>query len=69
MSKQVSKETDKALFLAKLQTEAALQARLETQRLLPSSLDTITSYIGRYAWQILLVTSGLVSLGIELWQK
>lgn len=54
-------------FLKSLQTEAALQAKLEAQRLLPSSLDAVTSFIGRYPWQVLLVASGILALGIEVW--
>jgi len=56
-------------FLSALQEEAALQARLEKHRLLPSGLDALTSFVGRYAWQVVLVTSGVVALGIEIWQR
>ena len=57
-------------FIKRLQQEAAMQAKLEKQRLLPSSLDPLTSVIGRYAWQILVVLSGLTSLLLEVmkWQ-
>lgn len=53
-------------FLKKLESEAALQAKLERSQLLPRKLDRITSFIGRYPWQVLLVVSGLCSAGIEV---
>lgn len=53
-------------FLAKLQEEAALQAKLEHHRLLPPQLDFITSFIGRYPWQVLLTLSGITALVIEI---
>lgn len=55
-------------FLVKLQAEAAQQALLEKKRFFPSSLDFVTSYIGRYSWQILVVLSGASALGVEIWQ-
>lgn len=54
-----------AEFLTKLQSEAALQARLSTTRIFPPQLDYVTSYIGRYAWQVLATLAGLTSLGLE----
>lgn len=53
-------------FLAKLQEEAALQAKLEHHRLIPPQLDFITSIIGRYPWQVLLALSGITALIIEV---
>jgi hypothetical protein len=57
-------ETQK--FLSKLQAQAELQARLNTHRFFPSQMDEITSFIGRYPWQVVLVASGLTSLWIEV---
>lgn len=54
------------MLLEKLQAEAALQARLEQQRLLPVSLDAVTSLIGRYPWQVVLVISGSTALAVEV---
>lgn len=53
-------------FLTTLQAEASLQSQLYSHRLLPSQLDQFTSLIGRYPWQSILFTSGLVALGIEV---
>jgi len=54
-----------AQFLVRLQEEAALQARLHHRRLLPSQLDFVTSFIGKYSWQVLVVLSGLAAV---LWE-
>lgn len=53
-------------FLKKLESEAALQAKLERRQLLPRKLDRVTSFIGRYPWQVLLVLSGICSAAIEV---
>jgi len=53
------------VFLAKLQVEAKLQAKLHEQRLLPPQIDWLTSLIGRFPWQFLLVTSSLVAAVVE----
>ena len=53
-------------FLATLQAEASLQSQLYSQRLLPSQLDRFTSLIGRYPWQSILLTSGVLAIGVEL---
>lgn len=53
-------------FLSKLQEEAALQAKLEHHRLIPPQLDFITSFIGRYPWQVFLVLSFITALIIEI---
>lgn len=52
-------------FLVKLQAEAKLQARLHEQRILPHQVDWLTSLIGRYPWQVLLVASGLTAVVVE----
>lgn len=53
-------------FLEKLQEEARLQAKLNTRRFLPQQLDTLTSFVGNYPWQVILTASGLTALAIEL---
>ena len=53
-------------FLLLLEQEAALQAKLETRKLLPSQLDDVTAFIGRHTWQVLLVCSGLTALLMEV---
>lgn len=58
--------TDTKTFLVKLQEEAALQSKLQLNRWLPEELDAITSTIGKYPWQVILVLSGVTSLLIEL---
>jgi hypothetical protein len=35
---------------------------LETHRLLPRQLDPLTSLIGNYPWQILLISSGITTV-------
>ncbi len=57
---------NKKQFLEKLQEQAQLQARLNSNRFLPTQLDSFTSFFGRYPWQVLLVASGITSLGIEV---
>ncbi len=52
------KQTD---FLDRLQDEASLQARLHQHRLIPSQLDALTSFIGRYPWQVIGVLAGLTA--------
>lgn len=60
------KNQKQSLFLEKLQEQARLQARLNTRRFLPQQLDLVTSFIGQYSWQVLLVLSGLTALAIEV---
>jgi hypothetical protein len=56
---------DSRLFIERLQEEAALQSRLHSQRLLPKQLDSLTSLVGNYPWQVILVVSGLTALILE----
>lgn len=56
------------LFLTKLQREASLQSELYSQRLLPAQLDHFTAIIGRFPWQSVLIVSGMIALGIELFR-
>ncbi|MDQ3008386.1 MAG: hypothetical protein M3Q81_02205 [bacterium] len=53
-------------FVAKLQQEAQLQARLNQEHLIPSQLDWLTSFIGRYSWQVILLSSGVTALLLKL---
>jgi hypothetical protein len=53
-------------FLEKLEQEATLQSRLQQQRLLPQQIDWLTSIIGRYPWQTILVLSGFVAFLLEV---
>ncbi len=54
------------VFLEQLQQEAEDQAKLHTTRVLPQGLDWLTSLIGRYPWQTLLLTSGLTACIISV---
>ncbi|MDA1080005.1 MAG: hypothetical protein O2840_04945 [bacterium] len=57
-------------FLQLLEQEAALQAKLEAKKLLPSQLDEVTAFIGRHTWQVLLIASGVTALfleGLKIW--
>lgn len=53
-------------FLEKLEQEATLQSKLQHQRLLPQQLDAITSLIGRYPWQTIMILSGLMAVLLEV---
>lgn len=53
-------------FVAKLQKQAAIQAKLHSMRLLPSRLDPITSVIGQYPWQFLLISSAITAVILRL---
>ncbi len=57
-------DSDLTDFLDRLQTEADLQARLHQQRFIPARLDALTSFIGRYPWQVVLLLSGLTAAGV-----
>jgi len=48
-------------FLTQLQQEAKLQKKLNQQRIFPSKLDTLTSFIGAYSWQVILVLAVITS--------
>ena len=53
-------------FLAKLQRQADKQAKLTQHPLLPTQLDAITSVIGRYSWQALVLVALLTAMMIEV---
>lgn len=52
-------------FLEQLQQQAQKQAVLHEKRVFPRQLDWLTSLVGNYPWQILLVVSLLTALVIE----
>lgn len=52
-------------FLVKLKREAESQAKLEKTRFFPAELDSVTSFIGRHPWQVLVVASGVTSIALE----
>lgn len=54
------------LFLTQLKQEAKKQAVLHEKRLLPRQVDWLTSYIGTYPWQTLLVSSGIVAVLLQM---
>lgn len=48
-------------FLDQLEQEAQKQSHLAQTRLLPRQLDWLTSLVGTYPWQTLLVASGVTA--------
>ncbi len=54
-------KADQQDFLQRLEAEASLQAQLHQRRVLPAQLDVVTSFIGRYSWQTLVVVSGITA--------
>lgn len=53
-------------FLAELQKEAEHQAKLHQTRVLPAQLDWLTSLVGRYPWQTLIVLSFFTALSVNI---
>jgi len=53
-------------FLLKLQQEAIIQKKLNEDRLFPEFFDGLTSFIGVYSWQTLLVLSIITAILVEL---
>lgn len=53
-------------FLEKLQEEARFQQHIFKNRVLPTKVDSLTSYIGTHSWQTLtvlsLITAGLLEI-------
>ncbi len=64
--KTSKKETAREDFLVKLQHQASLQAPLNEHRWLPKQIDPVTSFIGNYPWQTLLIISGVTALLMRL---
>lgn len=56
----------KKQFLLELQKQASLQAPLNSVRWLPKQVDPITSFIGKYSWQTLLILSGVSAVLMRL---
>lgn len=54
-------------FVALLQDQALKQSMLNTQRVLPRKMDALTSFIGNYPWQVILVMALIGSVIWELW--
>lgn len=52
-------------FISLLQDQAQKQSMLNTRRILPKKMDAITSFIGNYSWQVILVIS---LVGAMIWQ-
>lgn len=55
-----------APFLSRLQSEAKLQSKLHRERWLPAQLDPLTTFIGQYSWQVLLVMALITSVLVEV---
>jgi hypothetical protein len=52
-------------FVSLLQEQAQLQSKLNKERLLPRNVDWMTSLIGNYPWQFILVIS---VCGAVIWE-
>jgi hypothetical protein len=53
-------------FLLKLQKEATTQKKLNEERIFPESFDALTSFIGTYSWQTILVLAILTAILAEI---
>ena len=53
-------------FLQELQLQAQKQSKLHHRRFLPSQLDFLTSFIGKYSWQSLLVLSLVTAIYLQV---
>lgn len=58
-----------AVFLSKLQAEAAFQQKLSEHRLLPVQVDGITAFIGTHAWQTVLFLALFTAMVLEFLEK
>ncbi len=65
----MTKSKSQQQFLNELQHQANLQAPLNTVRWLPKQIDPITSLIGKYPWQTLLILSGITTLIVRIFLK
>ena len=52
-------------FLLELQKEASIQKKLNQERIFPEYLDGLTSLIGNYPWQTLIVMSMVTTFLVE----
>jgi len=55
-------------FLRLLERQAAKQAVLENNRVLPRQLDGFTAFVGTHAWQVLAGVSFATALLLRIWQ-
>lgn len=53
-------------FLSELQKEASIQKKLNQERIFPEYFDGLTSLIGNYPWQTLLLLSAVSTILLEL---
>lgn len=53
-------------FFGELEDLAKKQAKLHQERVLPKQLDWLTSLVGTYPWQTLVLVSGATAVLIEL---
>jgi hypothetical protein len=60
----MKKKLSQDIFLQQLQQQAKLQSKLNKTRLFPKQVDPLTSLIGNYSWQFLLVLSGITAVGL-----
>lgn len=54
-------------FVSLLQEQAQKQSMLNTRRILPKKMDAITSFVGNYPWQVILVASTIGAIIWQLW--
>lgn len=52
----------KNIFLQKLEQEAAVQAQIQTHKVMPKRLTGLANLVGRDTWRVLIVISGLWAL-------
>ncbi|MBU0974791.1 hypothetical protein KKD03_03775 [Patescibacteria group bacterium] len=53
-------------FLKELQKEARAQKKLNEERVFPEFFDEVTSFIGVYSWQTLLVLALITATLVEI---
>ncbi len=54
------------LFMQRLHTEAALQAKLQHTRFLPRELDVLSSWVATHAFLVILIASFLSAVTVAL---
>ncbi len=60
-----AKKTSQQPFLERLQQEAVQQALISQKKVLPQSLDWLTSLLGTYSWQILVLLAIFTAGAVE----
>jgi hypothetical protein len=53
-------------FLQHLEQEALRQKQLYRHRVLPPQLDALTTFVGTYAWQVLVIAAFVTAVLIEV---